>query len=120
MNASPTFQSGLEHEQHALDHLQAHGLELLTRNYRCRIGEIDLIVQDGDTTVFVEVRYRKSGRHGGALASIHHGKAWRIARTAQAYLKACGAPADTPIRFDVVAIDGEPPRLSWVRAAFEF
>ena len=120
MNTSPTARSGYQREEQALAHLQQHGLELLARNYSCRIGEIDLVMRDNDTTVFVEVRYRRARAHGGALASISHAKAWRIARAAQVYLKAVRAPADAPIRFDVVAIDGSPGQLRWLKAALEF
>lgn len=120
MNTSPTARTGRRHEDDALEHLQQQGLELLARNYSCRIGEVDLILRDGDTTVFVEVRYRRSGAHGGALASISHAKAWRVARAAQVYMKAARIPGDAAIRFDVVAIDGHPPTLRWLKAAFEF
>ncbi len=120
MSPSPTARVGQRREAQALAHLQASGLTLLKRNYACKIGEIDLIMRDGDTTVFVEVRYRRGNAHGGALASISHAKAWRVARAAQVFMKASRLPADAPIRFDVVAIDGQPPQLRWLKAAFEF
>ncbi|MEO1574113.1 MAG: YraN family protein [Pseudomonadota bacterium] len=120
MSASPTARSGKRREDEALAHLERHGLVLLARNYSCRIGEVDLVMRDDDTTVFVEVRYRRSAAHGGALASISRAKAWRVARAAQVYQKAVRAPADAPIRFDVVAIDGSPGQLRWLKAAFEF
>ncbi len=120
MNTSPTVRTGLAHEQIALDHLLAQGLTLEQRNYRCRLGEIDLIMRDGQTVIFVEVRYRRSAGHGGALASIGHAKTRRIAMSAQTYLKQRYGTLDMPMRFDVVALDGPAPTLRWLKAAFEF
>lgn len=120
MNTSPTVKTGLAHEQIALDHLLAQGLKLERRNYRCRLGEIDLIMREGQTVVFVEVRYRRSARHGGALASISRAKARRVALSAQTYLKQHHGTLDIPMRFDVIALDGPTPDLRWLKAAFEF
>ena len=109
-------------EDRALDYLQARGLRLLCRNYRLAGGprqrgaEIDLIMQDGDgTLVFVEVRARRSARHGGAAASVLPVKQRRIVRAAQHYLM--GLVVQPPCRFDVVAIDGQD--LQWLQAAFD-
>ena len=120
MNTSPTVRSGQAHEQRALDHLTQQGLSLIERNFRCKLGEIDLIMRDKDITVFVEVRYRRSASHGGALASIGYAKTRRIALTAQTWLRRTAGPADRPIRFDVIAIEGPQPELRWLKAAFEF
>ncbi|MFK8017050.1 MAG: YraN family protein [Gammaproteobacteria bacterium] len=120
MNTSPTVRTGLAHEQRALDYLTQQGLDLVERNFRCKLGEIDLIMRDDDVTVFVEVRYRRSSSHGGALASIGQAKAQRIAATAQIWLRKTRATPDRPIRFDVVALEGPQPTLRWLKAAFEF
>ncbi|HEY0634936.1 MAG TPA: YraN family protein [Gammaproteobacteria bacterium] len=111
---------GAQAEQTACDHLLARGLELRTRNYRCRSGEIDLIMRDGETLVFVEVRYRSSNRFGGAAASIDAAKQQKLIRSAQTYLgeqrlnhMAC--------RFDVVTVsprDGGE-RVEWIPNAIE-
>lgn len=102
-------------ERLALDYLQRQGLRLRTRNYYCRAGEIDLIMNDGDSLVFVEVRQRSNPRFGGALASVDAAKQRRLITTARHYLQATGC--DAPARFDVVAIDaGGTPQ--WVRDAF--
>ena len=106
-------------EDEALQYLQAQGLRLVMRNYRTPGrggGEIDLIMQDRDTTlVFVEVRKRKSTRHGGAAASVGHVKQRRIVFAAQFYLlKLRTLP---PCRFDVVEIT--PDGLAWLKAAFD-
>ena len=103
----------------ALLHLQAAGLRLLVRNYRTPGrggGEIDLIMRAPDgTLVFVEVRQRSGARHGGAAASVGHGKQRRIILAARHYLLRWGNPP--PCRFDVVAIDGQS--LQWLQAAFD-
>ena len=109
-------------EDRALDYLQQRGLRLLCRNYRLAGGprqrgaEIDLVLQDSDgTLVFVEVRARRSARHGGAAASVLPSKQRRIVRAAQHYLM--GLAVQPPCRFDVVAIDGEA--LQWLQGAFD-
>ncbi len=106
-------------EDDALQYLQAQGLRLVMRNYRTPGrggGEIDLIMQDQDTTlVFVEVRKRKSTRHGGAAASVGRVKQRRIVFAAQFYLlKLRTLP---PCRFDVVEVT--PNGLAWLKAAFD-
>ncbi|MEN3276469.1 MAG: putative endonuclease [Massilia sp.] len=106
---------GRDWEQVALRHLQRHGLALIELNFTCKGGEIDLVMRDGDTLVFVEVRQRADTRHGGAAASITPAKIRRLVRAAQVYLLRLTAPP--PCRFDVVAIDGE--RLEWIRNAIE-
>ena len=106
-------------EDEALQYLQAHGLRLLVRNYRTPGrggGEIDLIMQDQDSTVvFVEVRKRTSTRHGGAAASVGRVKQRRIVFAAQFYLlKLRTLP---PCRFDVVEVT--PDGLAWIQDAFD-
>ena len=106
-------------EDEALQYLQAHGLRLLVRNYRTPGrggGEIDLIMQNQDSTVvFVEVRKRASTRHGGAAASVGRVKQRRIVFAAQFYLlKLRTLP---PCRFDVVEVT--PDGLAWIQAAFD-
>lgn len=103
-------------EQQAIDYLTAMGLSLVERNYRCRMGEIDLVMRDGATTAFVEVRYRRSSSHGTAAETVDARKQQRLIRAAGHYLlyRKTGGGAT---RFDVVAIDGDsPPR--WIRGAF--
>ena len=109
-------------EAAALRHLLGQGLVLVRRNYRvargpgARGGEIDLILREPDgTLVFVEVRARRSGDHGGAAASITAAKRRRIVFAAQHFL--LDWPRLPPCRFDVVAVDGD--RLAWLRGAFD-
>lgn len=117
-----TRAKGQEGEERALRHLQAQGLALIERNYRVGggprrpAGEIDLVMRDArdGCLVFVEVRMRRGGAHGGAAATVSQAKQRRLIRAAQTYLLRYASPP--PCRFDVVAIDGE--RLSWLQAAF--
>jgi putative endonuclease len=102
-------------EDCALMHLQQHGLTLRERNFRCKGGEIDLIMQESGTLVFVEVRKRARSRHGGAAASITYAKQRRLVIAAQVYLKRYKMPP--ACRFDVVAIDGAD--LTWLKNAIE-
>ncbi|MBV8470520.1 MAG: YraN family protein [Burkholderiaceae bacterium] len=113
---------GDEAETRALRYLERQGLRLVWRNYQvaagphARGGEIDLIMRERDATlVFVEVRQRKSGGHGGAAASIGLGKQRRIVFAAQHYLRRYATPP--PCRFDVVALDGG--ELQWLQGAFD-
>jgi putative endonuclease len=110
---SPKQEHGRAWEQLALAHLQAHGLTLVEANFTCKGGEIDLVMRDGATWVFVEVRQRADRRHGGAAASITPAKQRRVLRAAQVYLQRMARmPA---CRIDVVAIDGD--RIDWLRDA---
>lgn len=107
--------SGAAAEDQAADYLQRQGLRLLARNWRCRLGELDLIMRDGETLVFVEVRSRASAAFGGAGASITPAKQAKLIRAAehfllrQAHRGAC--------RFDAILIEGD--KLQWLRNAFE-
>lgn len=116
-----TRERGRAAEDAALRFLEARGFALLRRNYRCRLGEIDLVMRDGPSLVFVEVRARDSDAYGGAAASVGPAKQRRLAAAARHFLMTHPREAQRPARFDVVAIsgcDGEnPPR--WIRAAFD-
>lgn len=105
-------------EQWAAHYLQRQGLKPVARNYRSRFGEIDLIMRDGTTLVFVEVRLRRNGDFGGAAASIDAHKQQRLIRTAQQYLT--GLPQLPPCRFDAVLMDDAQGRnAQWLRNAFD-
>jgi putative endonuclease len=107
---------GVAAEALAADYLQERGLKIIARNYRCRLGEIDLIAREGRTTIFVEVRQRRSSAFGGAAASITARKRTRLIRAARHYLSRMDAmPA---CRFDALLIEGDPPRIDWIRNAF--
>lgn len=116
--SSARAQRGAAVETAALAHLCEAGLQLLARNVRFKGGELDLVMRDGDTTVFVEVRYRADHRFGGGAASVDLRKRRKLVLAAQLFLQRHPALSRQPCRFDVVHASGEPPQLSWVRAAF--
>lgn len=109
---------GQKAENQALDFLQQQGLRLLERNYRCRGGEIDLIMQAGKTLVFVEVRQRHSARFGSALESVDGKKRAKLLHSAQHYLMCHPKWRHESCRFDVVAIEGEAGKIHWIQHAF--
>ena len=108
------IQLGQEAEDLAAGYLQGQGLKLVTRNYRCRMGEIDLLMDDRGTLVFVEVRLRKSNHFGGAGASITRHKQDKLIRAAQHYLQQ--QAFQPPCRFDAVLLDGG--KTEWIKDAF--
>ncbi|NNF15377.1 MAG: YraN family protein [Gammaproteobacteria bacterium] len=102
----------------ALKFLQTHGLHPVARNYRCRWGEIDLIMRDSGTLVFIEVRYRSGQQFGGAAMSIAPQKQLRLRRSAQYYLCTVVRDMQTICRFDVVALDSRHMDIDWIKDAF--
>ena len=109
---------GSRAEQWSEQYLQRQGLELVARNFRSRFGEIDLIMLDKTSLVFVEVRLRSSADFGGAAASIDARKQQRIIRTAQQYLGGLTHPP--PCRFDAILMDdAQGKNLQWLKNAFE-
>jgi putative endonuclease len=102
-------------EDEALEYLTQRGLTLVERNFRCKGGEIDLIMQQHSMLVFVEVRKRADNRHGGAAASVTAAKQGRLIIAAQIYLQRYRMPP--ACRFDVVAIDGAA--LTWLKSAID-
>lgn len=106
-------------EHKALTFLSRNGLRHVTSNYRCAFGELDLVMEHGDCLVFIEVRYRRSSRFGGALASIDKKKQARLRATAEHYLQNHKSTRQRPCRFDVVALEREPEEnLRWIQNAF--
>lgn len=107
-------------EEAALAHLRAHGLQLVLRNYRCRAGEIDLVMLDRLTLVLVEVRYRSAQRFGGAAASVTWRKQRRLTAAAGHLLLTRSDLRRYPARFDVVAIsaNGATSDVHWIKDAF--
>jgi putative endonuclease len=100
-------------EDAALEFLEQKGLSLVMRNFRCKAGEIDLIMQEGSTLVFIEVRKRADARFGGAAASVTHAKQTRLLKTAQYYLQRYTMPP--ACRFDVIAIESD--HIDWIKNA---
>ncbi len=108
-------------ERVARDFLSSRGLEPLCENYRFKGGEIDLIMRDGDTIVFVEVRYRSRSGFGDGVESITGRKQKRVIATAMHYLQHTEALAQQPCRFDVIAVSNEMQRhdVEWIPDAFD-
>lgn len=112
-------QAGRDAENAALAHLLASDLQLIMRNYRCRAGEIDLVLRDGPTLALVEVRYRASTRFGGAAASVTWRKQRRLVNAARHLLLTHAELRRYPARFDVIAIDGaRDSAITWIKNAF--
>ena len=110
-------------ESLAVKHLKARGCKVLARNYRVRRGEIDIIVRDGEFTVFVEVKTRRSLKFGVPQAAVTLQKQRQISKVALAYLQSQNL-LDAPCRFDVIAIHLSPQlkllRLEHIESAFDF
>lgn len=104
---------GQEAEDRALAYLLDQGLTLVTRNFLCKVGELDLVMREGERLVFVEVRERSNPFYGGAAASISPAKQRRILRAAKFYLLRHSPPP--PCRIDVIAMDGG--RITWLKNA---
>ena len=105
-------------EQHACDYLISQGLQWVVSNYNCRMGEIDLIMRDGVYLVFVEVRARSSNAFGGAMTSVTYNKKQKLIKTALMYLTTHKLQDKQAVRFDVLGMDGVPPRVTWIQNAF--
>lgn len=109
---------GADKEETACQYLMQNGLKIKERNFRCRQGEIDIIGYDGAYLVFVEVKYRKDASKGNAVEAVGYRKQRKICRVADYYRMIHRCPDDTPIRFDVVAIDGS--EINWFKNAFSY
>ncbi|MFG6666738.1 YraN family protein [Halomonas sp. HNIBRBA4712] len=110
---------GAATEQLAARWLARKGLTLVTANYHVKGGELDLVMMDGDTLVFVEVKHRVNHTRGHPLETITPTKKRRLIRAASLYL--AHQAVSTPCRFDILALTGHPPALEfhWEKAAFD-
>lgn len=108
-------------ERHAQAWLKKQGLKTLASNYRCRLGEVDLVMQDGATLVFVEVRWRRHQQYGGPLASVDTRKQRRLTQAARHFLGRHPQQAQRPCRFDVLGLRpgaDEAIHYEWIQNAF--
>jgi putative endonuclease len=114
-----TSSSGALAETRALNYLKQQGLRLLCQNFTCKRGEIDLIMNDGNTIVFVEVRYRRDQRFGTAAETVSRSKQAKLIYAAQFYLQK-QRQQNKPCRFDVIAMTAEEaePAIQWIKNAF--
>jgi len=113
-------QTGARWEKTAESFLCSHGLKLLQRNFSSRFGEIDLIMEEEKTIVFVEVKFRKSNEHGSGADAVTLHKQNRISRTAGWYLAKNPHRAEQFCRFDVISIDPQSRKqgIKWIKNAF--
>lgn len=113
-------QSGAQWEKVAESFLSNRGLKLLHRNFSSRFGEIDLIMEDQQTVVFVEVKYRQSNSHGSGADAVNFYKQGRISRTAAWYLAKNPHRAEQVCRFDVLSINSQKTEhgINWIKSAF--
>ena len=110
---------GKNAENLACDYLQRQGLRFVNANYLCKCGEIDLIMHDGATLVFVEVRHRKASDYGDGVATVTKTKQRKIIRAVTCYLQENNLFDKVLCRFDVVATSGEASgRVQWIKDAF--
>jgi putative endonuclease len=112
-------QIGASAEARAAQLLGAAGLQLVQRNYRCRMGELDLIARQGDLLIVAEVRLRSSERYGGAAASITRAKRQRIVRTTRHLLARYPSLQKCSVRFDALLVAGEDGPIEWIKGAFD-
>jgi putative endonuclease len=114
-------QRGSHWEQVAESFLNGRGITTLERNYRVRCGEIDLVMRDGNTLVFTEVRYRGNDSHGSGAESVTPAKQRRVISAAHRFLQSHPSERVRPCRFDVISIGSRDGRtlLNWIRNAFD-
>jgi putative endonuclease len=116
------LQRGRLWEAHAADYLERHGLAVLARGYRCRLGELDLVCRDERHLVIVEVRARSNGARCSALESVGPHKQRRIVQATRHLLMRHAEWQNLPVRFDVVAfdsIDTSELQVRWIQNAFD-
>ncbi len=121
INSNNTTQTGQSTEALAEHYLLTQGLISHSKNFHSRQGEIDLIMRDNDTWVFIEVKYRKSAQFGGPLAAVSYTKQQKIKQCAAFFLQQQQLNEyNTPCRFDVVGLLGHSsqPQITWLKNAF--
>lgn len=109
---------GFKAEDDVLAFLKKKGLTLLAKNFQSKFGEIDLIMQDMGAVVFIEVRKRISATHGNSVGTVTYSKQKKLIKTANYYLLKSKIKYTLPTRFDIIGLDGEPPKITWVKNAF--
>ncbi len=122
MSDAPHLRAGRSGEAFARRWLEARGLKHICSNFRCRYGELDLVMRERDCLVIVEVRYRHNDDYGGALPSVTPVKLQRIAKAIQFLLQQHRQLRELPLRFDVIALAGplDKPVVTWCRRACSF
>jgi len=118
---NPSRKTGDEIEALACQYLQQRGLKTLSRNFNCPRGELDVVMEDGDTIVFVEVRYRSNARFGSSAESVNKTKQDKLITSALYYLQQHPKYRDRPSRFDVIAVSLQKTKtdINWIKSAFD-
>ena len=114
---------GSRYEEIACGYLVQKGVRIIRRNFRCREGEVDIVCRDKKTLVFVEVKYRSGRRYGFAEEAVSYPKMRTICRVSDFYRIRFGFREDTPIRYDVIAIESDPEgmeHIRWHKNAFSY
>lgn len=111
-------ETGAQKERQVCAYLVSKGVVMKERNFRCRQGEIDLIGYDGEYLVFFEVKYRSGNSKGSAAEAVDFRKQKKICRVADYYRMLHSCALDTPVRFDVAAV--EAGRITWIKDAFPY
>ena len=109
---------GAQKEEEVCAYLRSMGVKIVERNFRSRQGEIDMIGYDGGYLVFFEVKFRAGKSRGSAAEAVGLVKQRKICRVADYYRVLHHCAEDTPLRFDVVAVDGE--QVTWIKDAFNY
>ena len=117
MRSLSAIERGEWAEDLAAQHLLANGLKPVQRNHRCRWGEIDLIMRDRQTLVFVEVRFRSRANYGNGAQSVDARKQCKLINAAEHYLQSHATLRDVPCRFDVVSVSKN--NSQWIKDAFQ-
>ncbi len=119
-NGDSRIQRGIWAERKVCEYLLQQGLRLVESNYRSPFGEIDLVMKDADSLVFVEVRFRTSTRFVDPVETIDARKQRKLRATAEHYLQRRRGLASMPCRFDVAALtlEHDRPRIEWIQDAF--
>ena len=119
-NKGPKRALGDRFESSVCKHLSQRGLKLLARNYQCKLGELDIVMLDHGTIVFIEVKYRRSHHFGFSAEQVTPGKQQKLVKAAKTFLAEHVQYQSLPARFDVVGVSGEPgrPEINWIKGAF--
>ena len=113
--------NGMHYEDLARQYLEARGLICLQRNYHCRFGEIDLIMREGETLCFIEVKFRRSLAFGGAAYAVPESKQRKLVKSALSYIAHEPAASRSGSRFDVLLVQGQAngaDQINWIQNAF--
>ena len=122
IKTSPTQKIGEVSEARAAQYLQKAGCKIIEKNFSAKVGEIDLIIRDGEFLVFLEVRYRQCENYGSGAETVTLTKQRKIIRTAQAYLQRKKVDVSVPCRFDIISITKDAMGewvINWIKDAFQ-